>query len=114
MFHSLRLAQDLLVAGGEELSFVGLVGGGARSPLWSGIIASVLGRPLSVVEGADHVAALGAARLAMAACGAALADVAAPPASARTVHPDPRRAARHAERFAAFRALYPALRPFGR
>ncbi|HVO21613.1 MAG TPA: xylulokinase [Anaeromyxobacter sp.] len=111
---SLRLAQDVLLARPEELDFVGLVGGGARSPLWSGIIATVLARPLAIVEDADLVAALGAARLAMIAAGAALRDVAALPRVARTSEPEPRHLADYEERYAAFQALYPALRPLSR
>jgi xylulokinase len=108
---SLRLAQDVLLDHPEALAFVGLVGGGARSRLWSEIIATVLRRPLAIVEDADMVAALGAARLAMVAAGAALPEVAALPPVARTSEPDPRLAPAYEERYAAFRALYPALRP---
>jgi xylulokinase len=109
--YSLRLGQDLLAACGEELTFVGLVGGGARSALWSEIIASVLGRPLAVVEEADFVAAFGAARVAMIASGARLSDVDSLPPVSRTAEPDPRWAAAYAERFATFAKLYTALRP---
>jgi len=113
--YSLRLAQDLITSSAEPLTFVGLVGGGARSPLWSELIASVLGRPLAIVADADYVAALGAARLAMVATGAArLADLASPRSVVRTVHPDEERAPAYAERFLAFKEVYPALRPLTR
>jgi xylulokinase len=111
--YSLRLGQDLVTEGEAPLSFVGLVGGGARSALWAQLIATVLERPLSIIRDADCVPALGAARLAMTASGAAaMAEVASHPFVVRTIDPDPRMAPLYAERFQAFRALYPALRPF--
>jgi xylulokinase len=111
----LRLAQEVLTDGEEALSSVGLVGGGARSAHWARLIATVLGRPLDVLPDADCVPALGAARLAMVAGGAAsLAEAAVPPADPRRVEPDPAQAAAFAARYQDFRALYPALRPFTR
>ncbi|HTP29978.1 MAG TPA: xylulokinase [Anaeromyxobacteraceae bacterium] len=109
--YSLRLGQELLAPRAEDLSFIGLVGGGARSALWSEIVASILGRPLAIVEDADCVAALGAARVSMIAMGAPLTDVAALPRVARTVEPERRWAVAYSERFGRFRKAYAALRP---
>jgi xylulokinase len=112
--YSLRLAQDVVGPPSEPLSFVGIVGGGARSPLWTRIIATVLGRPLAIIRDADFVAALGAARLAMIASGAVtLADANCKPFVLRNIDPDERQMAAHAERFSVFRELYPALRGLG-
>lgn len=109
--YSLRLGQELLAPRAGDLSFIGLVGGGARSALWSEIVASILGRSLAIVEDADFVAALGAARVSMIAMGAPLTDVAALPRVARTVEPERRWAVAYSERFARFRKAYAALRP---
>jgi len=110
--YSLRLGQDLLTQNSGPLEFVGLVGGGAKSALWSELIACVLGRPLAIIQEADFVSALGAARLSMVASAAAtLAEVALPAPVIQTVSPDAKRTDAYAERFSVFRDLYPALRP---
>lgn len=49
----------------KAIGAVGFIGGGARSALWTKILASVLNVPLAKYEGADLWPALGAARLAM-------------------------------------------------
>ena len=84
------------------------VGGGANSGVWLSILASVLDRPLDVSAEADVGAALGAARLAMAAAfgGDPLAVMRAPRIE-RSVEPDPALVAAYAERYARYRALYP-------
>ena len=85
------------------------VGGGANSPVWLSIMASVLDRPLDVSAAADVGAAYGAARLGQAAATEARdpAALMPPPAVLRTVEPDPALAAAYAERYARYRALYP-------
>ena len=109
---SLRMAQDLLTDGAQAHSSLCLVGGGAKSALWSRIIATVLGRPIAVVQDAGCVPALGAARLAMVASGEAdLEAVAFAPALAYTAEPTFGEGAAWDQRFQAFRKLYPALKP---
>ena len=85
------------------------VGGGANSPVWLSIMASVLDRPLDVSAAADVGAAYGAARLGQAAATEARdpAALMPPPAVLRTVEPDPALAAAYAERYARYRSLYP-------
>src|SRR5260370_4623018 len=67
-----------LAAAGTHLSEVDLVGGGSRSPLWTQIVADVLGLPVHRVEEGEVGAALGAARLGR------IADTGEAPAAACT------------------------------
>jgi xylulokinase len=87
-------------------------GGGAHSPLWLEIVASVLDLPLerSVV---DEGSAYGAALLAGVADGSFASAQEAVAACVRvreTVEPNPDCAQRYVEGYARFRELYPALR----
>ncbi|MBX6322629.1 MAG: xylulokinase, partial [Rhodospirillaceae bacterium] len=96
---------------GTEVARAMAVGGGARSRVWLSILANVLDRPFDVPEDNAFAAALGAARLGMAAAlgGDPTQYMPAPPAQA-VVEPDPKLAARYAEAYERFRALYPATR----
>ncbi len=100
---------SMQVATGEvkELS---LVGGGARSALWAGLIASTLGVPLVTHEGGEAGAALGAARLAWLAAGGDLGAVCVRPAARERFEPDAQRSAVLEPRYQRFRRLYPPLR----
>jgi len=88
-----------------------VAGGGARLPVWNQIKADMTGRPLVTVPMAD-IGTLGAAIL-----GAVAADIEPDlsAAAARMVRlgpatpPDPALAARYAELFATYVALYPCL-----
>ncbi|MCS0606385.1 carbohydrate kinase [Streptomyces sp. LP11] len=82
-------------------------GGGTRSPAWTRLLADVLGRPLRVVEG--EVGARGAVLAAAERHGVPL-DAAAWTRPARTVEPDPDRAAYHAEGYAEHLELLAAAR----
>ena len=96
---------------GTDFTRAFAVGGGANSPVWLSILASALDRPLDVSAEADVGAALGAARLAIAAVrGGDPAAVMPPPPVARTVEPDPRLVGAYAERYERYRALYPLAR----
>jgi xylulokinase len=97
---------DSLGLAGEE---VRVVGGGARSPLWLQIKADAMNRPVRPVL-AEEPTALGAAMLA-ALAGGSFADF--DDAVARGVSlapepilPDPERAARYEEGYAAYRRLF--------
>jgi xylulokinase len=85
-------------------------GGGARSPLWLEIVASVLDLPLEVV-GVDEGAAFGGALLGGVAAGvfASAADAAQRVRVERVVEPRPAWVERYAELRPAFRAAWPAL-----
>ena len=84
--------QRVLAEAGTDFARAFAVGGGAQSRPWLRIMASVLDRPLDVTTEAEVGAALGAARLAIA------ADT------------DPRLVPLYAEAYAHYRALYPASR----
>ena len=88
-----------------------LVGGGARSAWWAQLLADVLEVPLTLGEGGEAGAALGAARLAWLADGGTVDAVCRPPAVRRRFAPDAERAAAHGARQVRYRALYRALRP---
>lgn len=78
-----------LVAAGADIDVLSVIGGGARSPYWGGILSSALNRPLYYRDGADVGPALGAARLA--AYGVqktALGEAFAPPLVLLEVMPD--------------------------
>jgi len=107
---SLELLRDL----GVDAEVGRISGGGARSPLWTRIVASVLGVPLERTAAAEEGAAFGAALLAGVVSGA-FADAAE--AVSACVHvtdrvePDPEWQDRYAAGYERFRLLYPALRP---
>jgi xylulokinase len=114
--YGLRDSLELLRSLGMTADRARVSGGGARSALWTTIVASVLGLPLertAVEEGAAY----GAALLGGVACGA-FADVHEAVAACvrvrETVEPDPGWAAAYRDGYERFRALYPALAPFSR
>ncbi|MCA8880665.1 MAG: xylulokinase [Rhodobacteraceae bacterium] len=89
-----------------------VVGGGARSDLMLQTLADVLGTQVHRGAGAETGPALGAARLAMVAAGAAgLDEVARPPAIARSFEPNGKAADYHAGRLDLFRAFYRTAKP---
>ena len=109
---SLADGADALRAARSLPPELGLIGGGARSSFWAGLIASILGVRLVRYRDAHHGPALGAARLArLAVTGEPLAAMASKPATERVFKPDPRVAAAYAPRLEAFRSLYRALAP---
>lgn len=105
-------ADRVLHASGTVAEVPMVIGGGARSRTWTRMLATILGRPLAVAEGAEGGSALGAVRLAMLGCGLPIAEVATPPA-AREVAPDRALLAACQDRLAAFRALYSPVAAYG-
>ena len=107
---SLELVREL----GVEAEVGRVSGGGARSPLWLRIVASVLGLPLERTAASEDGAAFGAALLGGVASGV-FADVAE--AVDACVHitdriePEPAWQDAYDDAYARFRRLYPALRP---
>ena len=101
----LRLQLDgLETARGERVEVIRAMGGGARSRLWTQILADVFDRPLEVCASGE-VSALGAAAIALTAIGEYASLPAAASALARTdavVEPRPGAAAE----YSALRALY--------
>ena len=110
--YGLRDSLELLRELGVEPTAGRVSGGGARSRLWLEIVASVLGLPLERCV-ADEGSAYGAALLAGVADGrfaTAEEAVAACVRVRETVEPNPAWAARYADGYARYRALYPAIR----
>ena len=108
---ALGLRDGLQTLGTSEPSVqsLSLVGGGARDAWWAQLLADALGLPLTLHEGAETGAALGAARLAWLACGAALDEVCTTPPVSRSFVPDAERHAALSQRHGRFQALYRAL-----
>ena len=108
----LRDSFDLVRARGAEPTVARVSGGGARSRLWLGILASVLGIPLERTE-SEEGSAFGAALLGGVAAGV-FADVHEAVARCvrvrEVVEPDAHETERYAELHERYRALYPALR----
>jgi xylulokinase len=110
--YGLRDSLELLRELGVRPETGRAVGGGARSGLWTKILASVLGTPLELLE-VDEGTAYGAALLGGVA-GGVFGDVhEAVGACVRVrevVEPDPAWRDAYEEGYPRFRALYPALR----
>jgi xylulokinase len=110
--YGLRDSLELLRGLGVAADVGRVSGGGARSGLWLGILASVLGLPLERTE-AEEGAAYGAALLGGVA-GGVFADaheaVAACVRVRDRVEPDPAWAGAYEEGYRHYRRLYPALR----
>ena len=98
---------EALEAGGGRVGPLSVIGGGSRSRHWGRIIAAALDRPLAYARGGEVGPALGAARLARIATGAAsVADACTRPSVDEVVEPDPALQAALAPRRAVFRRLY--------
>jgi xylulokinase len=111
--YGLRDSLELLQSLGMTADRGRISGGGARSELWTKIVASVLDLPLertAVEEGSAY----GAALLGGVACGA-FADVHEAVAACvrvrETVDPNPGWVAAYRDGYERFRRLYPALKP---
>ncbi|MES2302889.1 MAG: xylulokinase [Pseudomonadota bacterium] len=102
---------DALREAGTQVSALSVIGGGARSAHWGGILAAVLNVRLDYLEGGEVGPALGAAKLAqIALTGASPAEVCTRPPLSHSIDPDPALAERLAPKLAAFRAAYGAIR----
>jgi len=105
-------ARDCVESGARAIGEVGLIGGGARSALWTRMIAAALERTVVRYRGADTGPAFGAARLArLARTGEAPEVLCKPPPIADVTQPDPALVAVFRPRIERFRSLYRALAP---
>ncbi|WP_237154906.1 xylulokinase [Oryzibacter oryziterrae] len=96
---------------GTDITRAFAVGGGSRSEAWLQIMAAVLDRPLDITAEGDYGGAFGAARLGrIAATGDDPFETLTPPPVARSIEPDKALAAAYADRYAKYRALYPAIK----
>ena len=105
-------ARDCLAAASVEIERVGLIGGGAKSALWTRMIAAATGFTVVRMKGGETGPAYGAARLArMAATGEVAETVCVKPEIADVTEPDPRLADLFARQRERFTALYAAVKP---
>ena len=111
--YAMRDAQQALESAGTTFTEADVIGGGARSVLWSQVMADVLGIPLHHVAESDIGCALGAARLARLASGAPLESLQRPK-RVRTFEPRAERSALHAMRHRHWQGLYPTLSAWSR
>jgi xylulokinase len=104
-------ARDCLAAAGASIERVGLTGGGAKSLLWTRMIAAATGFTVVRMQGGETGPAYGAARLArMAATGEPPEVVCRPPEIADVTAPDPKLAAMFDAERGRFKALYSAVK----
>ena len=95
-----------VLASGNEIETISVIGGGARSAYWGRILAAALGKPLIYRKNADVGPALGAARLAqMGANGLRRPDFEAPQVDYE-IEPDPTETTFMAEQLERYRKLY--------
>jgi xylulokinase len=105
-------AQDCLAAAGDSLNRVGLIGGGAKSALWTRMIAAALGREIVRYRGGEAGPAFGAARLArLAVTGESADSLCKAPEILDVTSPEPALADAFAKRRERFTSLYRALKP---
>jgi xylulokinase len=108
---TLAEARDCLAAAGARLERVGLIGGGAKSRLWTRMIAAATGLTIVRMRGGETGPALGAARLArMAVTGEPPEAVCEPPGVADVTAPEAELAAMFAKQRERFTALYRAVK----
>lgn len=108
---ALRSILDVFADNGHALPTLRLLGGGAKSELWRGILANIYNRPLRTVADVSAATSLGAAMVAGVGAGlfASWDDARQLVQVAREDDPDPALAAAYAPRAAFFNTLYPAL-----
>jgi xylulokinase len=105
-------ARECLEAAGDALGRVGLIGGGAKSALWTRMIAAALDREIVRYRGGEAGPAFGAARLARLAANAEPAEaICKAPQILDVTAPEPRLVDAFANRREGFASLYRALRP---
>jgi xylulokinase len=110
---SLSDCYQILAATGTVPDRLLMIGGGAKSLLWTRMIASALGRELLLTEVGEYGASLGAARLArLGVTGENIADICVFPRQIKRIKPVAAWQEGFAERLQDFRALYHALKQF--
>lgn len=109
--HTVGAPVDCRGIGHRGADHLAIIGGGARSRLWVTIIASMLGKNLTLYDGAERGPAFGAARLArLGFTGESVAEVCTRPAVLEIVAPQAALTDAYARRQEQFRALYRATK----
>ena len=112
--YSLADCAAALTTAGAQIEKLTAVGGGARSHFWLQTLADVLERPLTLNPQAEHAAALGGARLAMAAASGRsvveVIDAAPAPDDLETIQPRPETLPAYRAAVQRYRDLFNALK----
>ena len=112
--YSLTDCAAALTTAGAQIEKLTAVGGGARSHFWLQTLANVLERPLTLNPQAEHAAALGGARLAMAAASGRsvveIIDAAPAPDDLETIQPRPETLPAYRAAVQRYRDLFNALK----
>lgn len=104
-------AKDSMTRTGTSIDSIYMLGGGAKSRVWTRIIASVLNCPISRCKDMDAGPAFGVARLArLAVTGEAPEILCTRPQVMDTIQPDPELGEAYAPRIEQFRRLYLLLK----
>lgn len=110
---AIRDCVEIARAQGILLEKATICGGGAKSPLWRGMLADILGIPLELPQ-TEQGPGYGGAMLAAVACGeyASVQECAERLVKIREVtEPDPEISARYQKHYEIWHAMYPALKP---
>ena len=107
---ALRDSLEALKSTGTRPDPVLAIGGGTQSRFWLESLATILGLPLRLPAKGEFGAALGAARLGMAADGADIHEIMTPPDVAETIDPRADLTDVYGESYARYRALYPSIK----
>ena len=110
---ALRDSFEVAKSLGIKIERTKICGGGAKSPLWKKIIASVLNVKVDVIK-AEEGPALGGAMLAAVGCGEFASVEEAADKLVKvidTVEPDAELTAKYDERYNQFRQIYPTVKP---
>jgi xylulokinase len=108
--YGLRDSFEALKATGARMDSLMAIGGGTASRYWLRLIATVLGVPLTLPAGGEFGAALGAARLGMAATGRDVQEIMTAPEVGEFIDPVEDLREVYDSAYRAFRAAYPAIR----
>jgi xylulokinase len=102
---------DVLIEAGATIDKISVIGGGARSMWWGGVLAAALQRPLIYRDGSEVGPAFGAARLArLAKTGERAEDVCKPPPVRVVIEPNARDIETLAPKRQAFSKIYQDLK----
>jgi xylulokinase len=102
---------DVLIEAGASIDEISVIGGGARSMWWGGVLSAALGRPLIYRDGSEVGPAYGAARLArLARTRERAEDVCRPPPVRARLEPNSRDIARLAPKRQNFSRIYQDLK----
>jgi xylulokinase len=107
----LRDGYEALTSGGDRPAYLFAIGGGSASRYWVSLLATVLKTPLHIPEGREFGAAMGAAKLGMAATlDAPVSEIMRSVPTAEIIEPVAALTEAYDAAYLAFRAGYPVLK----